>query len=66
MSLQADIWASNGSLSASDNEFLTKPFSEEEVKATVFSMKEDTAPGLDGFSVSFCGSTAQINPAQVF
>jgi hypothetical protein len=30
---------------------LTRPFTAEEVKKTVFSMKEDSAPGVDGFGV---------------
>jgi predicted glutamine amidotransferase len=32
---------------------LTRPFTAEEVKKTVFSMKEDSAPGPDGFGVVF-------------
>jgi hypothetical protein len=32
---------------------LTRPFTAEEVKKTVFSMKEDSAPGADGFGVVF-------------
>jgi hypothetical protein len=32
---------------------MTRPFTKEEVKETVFEMKEDSAPGLDGFGVVF-------------
>ena len=36
-----------------DNEKLLKPFIELELKKVIFSMKENSAPGPDGFSVSF-------------
>jgi hypothetical protein len=36
-------------VSEDENEVLTAPFSEEEVKMTVFDMKHNKAPGLDGF-----------------
>lgn len=46
-----------GGLSNEDNEELTKPFTEEEeeeeVKKVIFSMKENSAPGPDGFGVCF-------------
>ena len=32
---------------------LLNPFEMDEVKRTIFDMKEDTAPGLDGFTVGF-------------
>lgn len=51
--LSPDTWASNRRLTAEDNVELLKPFSEEEVKKSVFEMKESTAPGPDGFGVSF-------------
>lgn len=38
---------------AEDNEYLTKSFTEEEVKKVIFDMKENTTPGPDGFSVTF-------------
>ena len=31
-----------------------KPFTEVEVKQAFFQMKEDSAPGPDGFGVTFC------------
>jgi hypothetical protein len=36
-----------------ENEKLTQSFSEDEVKAVVFSMEHNKAPGLDGFSAEF-------------
>ena len=53
-------WAETGRLSPEDNIELTKPFSEEEVRKTIFDMKDNTAPGPDGFGVIFyktCWST---------
>jgi hypothetical protein len=40
-------------LSAEDNNWMTRPFTEEEVKETVFGMNEDSALGPDGFGVAF-------------
>lgn len=42
-----------GRLSEADNREITKPFMEEEVKKVIFDMKENSAPGLDGFGVVF-------------
>jgi hypothetical protein len=39
-----------GRLSQEDNEEILKPFSKEEVKKTIFEMKEESALGPDGFS----------------
>jgi hypothetical protein len=36
-----------------ENEFLTKPFTHEEVRAAIFQMEHNKAPGLDGFSPEF-------------
>jgi hypothetical protein len=40
-------------LSPEDNVGLIKPFTPTEVKETAFEMREDSAPGPDGFGVSF-------------
>ena len=53
VSLSENAWTTEGRLSSEDNEFLTRPFSEEEVKWVVFDMKENIALGPDGFSVTF-------------
>ena len=48
-----DLWRNNGRLSQADNIELTRPFTEEEVRKVVFDMKDNTAPGPDGFGVTF-------------
>ena len=53
VSLSENAWSSWGRLDARDNEELLKPFTETEVKKVIFSMKENSALGPDGFSVSF-------------
>jgi hypothetical protein len=40
-------------VSEEENEVLTAPFSEEEVKMAVFDMEHNKAPGPDGFSANF-------------
>jgi mannosylglycoprotein endo-beta-mannosidase len=51
--LAEEAWARQHRLTPGDNEELLKPFTLEEVKETVFEMKEEVAPGPDGFGVSF-------------
>jgi len=51
--LGEDVWRNNGRLSQADNIELTRPFTEEEVRKVVFDMKDNTAPGPDGFGVTF-------------
>ena len=46
------IWLC-GSTGAEENDILTAPFSEEEVKAAVFQMEHNKAPGPDGFPAEF-------------
>jgi hypothetical protein len=46
-------WSQQYKLSPVDNEELLKPFTIEEVRETIFEMKEETTPGPDGFGVSF-------------
>ena len=53
VTLAEGAWSSGGKLEAADNDLLTKPFTKEEVKKAIFDMKENSAPGLDGFSVTF-------------
>ena len=40
-------------VSAAENEFLTSPFSEEEIRTTVFQMEHNKSPGPDGFPAEF-------------
>lgn len=52
-----------------ENEKLTQPFSEDEVKAVVFSMEHNKAPGPDGFPAEFyqiCKAEAWRGGVDVF
>ena len=40
-------------VTAEENDILTTPFSEEEVRAAVFQMEHNKAPGPDGFPAEF-------------
>ena len=60
VSLDNDAWATKGRLSAEEDELLNSPFSEEEVRKVIFDMKENSAPGPDGFGVSFYKSCWEI------
>jgi hypothetical protein len=40
-------------VSVEDNEMLTTPFTEKEVKEAIFEMKHNKAPGPDGFPAEF-------------
>ena len=40
-------------VTAEENDILTAPFSEEEVKAAMFQMEHNKAPGPDGFPAEF-------------
>ena len=53
VSLMPGVWPSERKLSMADNEMLNRTFTEEEVKKSVFEMKENTAPGPNGFGVTF-------------
>lgn len=51
--LSPETWADHEMLNDEDNAFLTKPFSEEEIKEVLFSMDSNRAPGLDHFPAEF-------------
>jgi hypothetical protein len=53
ISLNEDIAHDITQVSANDNEMLTSPFTEKEVKEAIFEMKPNKAPGPDGFPVEF-------------
>lgn len=53
MHLEPDMWPPEQQIQQSENEFLTRPFSLEEVDKTMKEMKNNTTPGPDGFSVEF-------------
>ena len=46
-------WGEDEKLTDTDNDFLTRPFSEEEVKAALFSMDSNRAPGPDNIPAEF-------------
>jgi hypothetical protein len=47
------MWADDQRLSSTENEWLVRPFSLEELDAGLKEMKNNTAPGPDGLSVEF-------------
>ena len=51
--LDPDTWGQDEKLTAEENEFLTRPFSEEEVKTALFSIKSNRAPGHDNIPAEF-------------
>jgi hypothetical protein len=53
VTLAEGAWSQHYRLSPEDNVGLIKPFTPTEVKETAFEMREDSAPGPDGFGVSF-------------
>lgn len=48
--LQEDLWVSSSKITTEENEELIKPFSLQELEEVVHSMRDGSAPGLDGFS----------------
>jgi len=53
MSLNSEFWPAELQLSESDSLDLVKPFSMEEIKKVVMGMKENSAPGPNGYGVVF-------------
>ena len=53
MSLNFEFWPAELQLSESDSLDLVKPFSMEEIKEVVMGMKENSAPGPNGYGVVF-------------
>ena len=51
--LAADFWSREDLVTEEENNLLTRPFSEEEIKEVVFSCYSDGAPGPDGISFMF-------------
>jgi hypothetical protein len=51
--MEPRCWDPSEMVNTLDNEGLEKPFSELEVKESVFSMEKNTAPGHDHFPVEF-------------
>ena len=53
MHLELDMWPADQQILPSENEFLTREFTLEEIDHTIREMKNNIAPGPDGFSVEF-------------
>jgi hypothetical protein len=53
MRLDPNLWPANQQIQHVDNEALIKPFTLEELDITIRQMKNNTAPGPDGFSMEF-------------
>ena len=53
LGLVENTWAENDRVSAEDNEKLLLTFSEAELKTLIKEMKSNTAPGPDGFPMTF-------------
>ena len=53
MHLDRDLWPSYQQIQQEENEFLTRPFSLEELDVVIKEMKNNTALGPDGFSIEF-------------
>jgi hypothetical protein len=53
ISLDEEIIQDITQVSPSENEFLTAPFTIEEVKEAIFQMEKNKAPGPNGFPVEF-------------
>ncbi|CAN6249384.1 unnamed protein product [Urochloa humidicola] len=51
--MDPDSWDQNEKVNPEENEWLTRPFTEEEIKKAVFSMEKNTAPGPDHLPVEF-------------
>lgn len=53
MHLDLEVWPTDQRIQQVDNELLTRPFTLEELDTTIKEMRNNTAPGPDGFSVEF-------------
>lgn len=51
--LADSVWATLGRLSEQENNWLIRPFTEEEVEEVIKNLKANSAPGPDGFSYTF-------------
>jgi hypothetical protein len=60
MELGDDFWPQELILDETDKTNLICPFSMEEIKGVIMEMKENSAPGPNGFSVSFFKNSWEV------
>lgn len=60
MGLSPSFWPDNLKLSREESKQLVKPFSEEEIKEVVMGMKENSAPGPNGYGVVFFNKSWEL------
>ena len=51
--LDSDLWEEGELVSEEDNSYLTRPFTEEEIKSALFQMEKNKAAGPDSIPVEF-------------
>jgi uncharacterized protein (DUF362 family) len=51
--LEVNLWPNSQQIQPEDNEVLTKPFTLDELDMVIREMKNNTAPGPDGYSIEF-------------
>lgn len=64
-SLDPDCWHQNEKVTQIENEKLTEPFTEEEVKNVVLTMDKNTAPGPHHIPIEFYQSCWEIIKADI-
>jgi len=67
--LDEDLWAEGELVSENGNNFLTRPFSEEEIKAALFQMEKNKAAGPDCIPAEFfqqCWEIVKQNILELF
>lgn len=64
--IDSDLWEANEILSVQDNDDLTKPFTMEEIKHALFSMKPDKALGPDNIPIEFFQAAWPIVSSDIF
>ena len=58
--MDPDLWDENELVQDFENEILTQPFSEEEIKEALFQMEKNKAAGPDSIPIEFYQSCWEI------
>ena len=67
--MDCSIWNNTFKLSETDNDALCRPFSETEIKASLFQMEKNKAPGPDKIPIEFfqkCWNIVRLDVIQLF